>query len=349
MTKMLVRLLSVIFWTVIIIMFLVLPPKILGWFERKTLNVFTWSYLIDAQYVQQFEKDMGIKVNLSYYESNEELLGKMRASDSGYDLIIPSDYAVDWMIKKGMLKKIDISRLSFFNRLDPKLMHNYFDPNNEYSIPYFWGVYGIVINKDYYPTTITKDFKLIFDKKYEPQHICMPGNAREVIMMAAYYLFGDINVLLNPIKRKQVRDLLIEQKKWVESYSDERVEYAVISRTCSAVLALSPDAWRIKKEYDNIEFIIPPGPAFTVIDSFVIPRNTKKEDIVYKFLNYLYSDEAIIHHSKKYGMCPPVKIKNTANKDALCSLVSGVNRFMFFNSNIPDSIFNDIWMALMAA
>ena len=276
-------------------------------------------------------------------------MGKLRTSDDGYYLIFSSDYAVDWMIKNGMLKKIDTSRLSFFNRLDPKLMHNYFDPNNEYSIPYFWGVYGIIINKNYYPTTIPRDFKLIFDKKYVPHQVCMPGNAREVIMIATYYLFGDIDALLDPIKRDQVKNLLIQQKKWVASYSDERTEYEITSRTCSAVLALSSDAWRVKQEYDNIEFVIPSEAAFTVIDNFVIPKNTQKENFIYTFLDYLYSDEAIIHHSKRYGMCSPVKIKNTQEDVTLCSLVDDIDKLMFFTSNVPDAIFNDIWMALMAA
>ncbi len=349
MIKLLMRALSIIFWTVIIIMFLMLPPKIIGWFERKTLNIFTWSYLLDAQYLRKFEKETGIKVNLSYYESNEELLGKLAASNSGYDLIIPSDYAVDWMIKKDMLKKIDISRLSFFNRLDPKLMHNYFDPNNEYSIPYFWGVYGIIINNNYYPPVIPRDFKLIFDKKYVPQRVCMPGNAREVIMMATNYLFGDIDALLDPVKREQVKDLLIQQKEWVACYSDERPEYAITSRTCSAVLALSPDAWRVKKEYDNIEFIIPPGAVFAVIDNFVIPKDSQKEDFIYTFLEFLYSDEAIMHHSKRFGMCPPVKIKNREEDLLLCAIIGDIDNLRFFKSQVPDALFNEVWMALMAA
>jgi len=332
-------------------MFLVIPPKIMGSLETKTLNIFTWSTLIDAHYLKKFQKETGIKINLSYYESNEELLGKLSSSNSEYDLIVPSDYAVHMMIKKGMLKKIDHSRLTFFDRLDERLIHNYFDPENEYSIPYFWGVYGTVINKEYYPHEVPHSFSLVFDPQFVVNKICMPGNAREVIMMATYYLFNDLNALLDPAKREQVKQLLIQQKKWVAGYSDERTEYSILSHTCSAALALSMDIWRIKGEgrMSNIAFILPKEASFAVIDNFVIPKTSQKEDLIYTFLNYLYSNDAIVHHSEKFGMCAPVKVTDTKQKPFSCSITDNINNLVFFHSDVSAEILNDVWMALMAA
>jgi len=321
-----------------------------NFFGKKTLNVFTWSNVIDAEYIRKFQHDTGITVNVSYYESNEELLGKIGAGDSGYDLIVPSDYAVDWMIKKNMLKKVDTSRLDFFERLDKRLVGNYFDPKNEYSIPYFWGVYSVIINKEYYPDIVPQSFKLIFDRNYVPQSVCMPSNAREVIMLAAFYLFGDVNSLLDDDKRTQVKNLLIQQKAWVSSYSDERTEYCITSQTSSAVLALSPDYWRIKKESDSVALIIPEEGSLVVIDSFVMPKSTEKDDMIYRFLNYLYSDDAVAHHYIKLGVLPPVTVKNLNNNVLLkrCK-VNAIKQFTFFNSRaIPETVFDEIWMALMS-
>lgn len=349
MVKLIVRIVSIIFWMLLIMLFIVVLPRTTSFFEQKSLNIFTWSYIIDEKYVRKFEKETGIKVNLSYYESNEELLGKLLSSNSSYDLIVPSDYAINIMIEKGMLQEIDPSRLVFFDRLDKKIMDTYADPHNKYSIPYFWGIYGIIINKEYYPATVPHSFDLVFDQAYIPHFICMPGNAREVIMMAAQYLFGDINVLLDPIKRNQVKDLLIKQKKWVSCYSDERPEYVIMSRTCSAVLALSPDASRIRRFYKGIDFIVPTEASFTVIDSFVIPKNTCKQEYIYKFLNYFYTDEVIVHHCSKLGSCPVVQLKNPENEQGLCLVGKSSDKIIFFNSQISNDIFNEIWMELMAA
>lgn len=346
-----IRLASIIFWSVVIIACLIMPSYLHNSFGKKTINVFTWSNLLDAKYLREFQKETGIKVNLNYYESNEELLGKLGAGDVGYDLIVPSDYAVDWMIKKDMLKKLDKSRLTFLNRIDKKLLHNYYDPHNDYSVPYFWGVYGIIMNTDYYAQKdIPRSFKLIFDQRYVPYKICMPGNSREVIMMAAYYLFGDVYSLLDKDKREQVKELLIKQKKWVACYSDERIEYPITSRICSAVLALSPEFWRVKNECPQADFVVPKEGAFAVIDNFVIPKKSQKENLVYELLNHLYSDACVIHHSEQFGLCPPVAISDVKKYESFCSLVKDVHTIMFFDTNkIPDAIFNAIWIELMAA
>jgi len=351
MVNIFVRAFSIFFWAVVILILLIVPPKLLNSFETKTLNIFTWSSLLDPHYFKKFQEETGIKINISYYESNEELLGKLGAGDSGYDLIVPSDYAVYKLIKKGVLKQIDTSRLTFFDKLDTRLMHNYFDPQNEYSIPYFWGVYGIIINTDYYPHRVPESFSLIFDQHFVVDKICMPGNAREVVLMATYYLFDDFNALLDPAKREQVKDLLIAQKKWVACYSDERTEYSIVSRTCTAVLALNPDLWRIKRDRakSTAEFILPQEASFVVIDNFAIPKASSKEDLIYTFLNYLYSDSAMFHHAQQFGMCMPIEVGVMQEQLPAYDITKNIRSLTFFHTEVPDEILNEVWMALMAA
>lgn len=344
------RTLSILFWALVIIGFLVIPTRILHLFEEKTLNIFTWSHVLDPAYIRKFQQDTGIKVNVSYFESNEELLGKLGLKDSGYDLIVPSDYAVAWMVKKDLLKPIDRKRLTFFDRIDSRLLGNYFDPDNRYSLPYFWGVYSVIINKNYYQGAYPHDLKLIFDKTYVPHFVCMPSNARELIMLASIYLFGSIGSLLDEHKREQVKQLLLEQKKWVSNYSDERVEYLIGSRTCGAALALSTDYQRIEKENKHVDLIIPQDGAVAVIDSFVIAKTSKKDELIYQFLNYMYRDESVIHHAKTFGVCPPTIGSNFQSSSTVCKRLEEIKSFTFFDAqNIPDAIFNDIWIALMAA
>lgn len=350
MTTFIARTLSVLFWSLMIIAFLVIPTRLINFFEGKTLNIFTWSYVLDPVYIRKFQQDTGIKVNVSYFESNEELLGKVGLKESGYDLILPSDYAVAWMIEKNLLKPIDHSRLTFFDRFDPRLMDNYFDPNNIYSIPYFWGLYSIILNKEYYPEHVPHSYSLVFDKANVPHYVCMPSNARELVMIAAVYLFGDVKSLLDMDKREEVKQLLREQKAWVSNYSDERVEYLINSQACGAAVALSSDFQRIEKENKNVQLVIPKESAFAVIDSFVISKSSTKDDLIYTFLNYIYNEEAVRHHVNKLGVCPPIKIKDFVGSSTICKKLSKIKSFSFFDARaIPDSIFNDIWISLMSA
>ena len=186
-----IRFLSVIFWLLIIGIFLWIPELAQKFYTTKSITVLTWPTLIDAQKLQDFEKETGIKVHLRYFENNEELFAKINETQGlGYDLIMPSDYMVDNMIKSGLLKKIDTSKLHFFKDLYPHLINNYFDPSNEYSVPFFWSIYGIAINKDHFGQKLPEaSWDLIFNPKLIQPHTAMIDDARELILITAQYLY----------------------------------------------------------------------------------------------------------------------------------------------------------------
>ena len=106
---------------------------------------------MDPGVIADFEKETGIKVNLNYYSSNEELIVKLKATKGeGYDLIIPSDYAVKSLSKKNSSKTIDRSKSAFWNEINPALIGHFFDPENQFSIPFEWEIYGFGIDKEYF-------------------------------------------------------------------------------------------------------------------------------------------------------------------------------------------------------
>ena len=143
--------LIVFFWIFVLYLFLWSPSVSKLFFKKRSISVFTFPQLIDANYVHRFEKETGIGLTISYYENNDELLVKMeKTGGAGYDIIIPSDYTVEKLRNKGLLKKLDKSKLDFIQRIDKKFLHKYFDPENNYSMPYSWETYKIGYNKKYY-------------------------------------------------------------------------------------------------------------------------------------------------------------------------------------------------------
>lgn len=137
--------------------------------EEKSLNIFAWGDLMEPSVLAEFEKETGIKVNLSYFSSNEELQVKMIATRGiGYDLIMPSGYAVDLLAKANLLKPINKSKLRFWNNLNPGLLGIWYDPQNTYSIPFSWEVYGLGISTPFF-----KDRSLpsSWDALYDPKII----------------------------------------------------------------------------------------------------------------------------------------------------------------------------------
>ena len=109
--------------------------------DVNTLHIFTWSDIFDPKIIAQFEKEKNIPIQFHYYSSNEELLVKLKATrGKGYDLIIPSEYSIKYLMEYGLIKKIDKSKLKFSTS---EFVHNQFDPNLEYSIPFTWEVMGL--------------------------------------------------------------------------------------------------------------------------------------------------------------------------------------------------------------
>src|SRR6185369_5108049 len=108
----------ILFWVVLIFCALYLPKCEVAKYDKNTLNVFVWGDILEPAVVADFEKETGIKLNFSYYSSNEELIVKLKATKGeGYDLIIPSDYAVNILIKEDLLKKFDKNKFAYWKTL----------------------------------------------------------------------------------------------------------------------------------------------------------------------------------------------------------------------------------------
>ena len=318
--------------------------------QERSLTIFTWPSILDSRYLAAFEKDTGIKLHIAYYESNQELFSKLQTSSGrGYDIVMPSDYTVELLIKADLIKKIDRSKLNFFHRLNKRLLGNYCDPQNDYSLPYFWGIYGIGVNRNLFNGAAPEaTWKLIFDSKVAPQGIGMSDESREAVLMAAYYLFGTIDLKYDRETVEAIKSLLIEQKKWVEAYSESRSEYLLTSNSCPVALALSPDIYKIKSEYPHIDFLVPQEGSFVFIDSIVVSAATEKDEMIYQFINYLYTAEVLEYHRKKFGFCSPVYEEVPLISEGFCPSDEQLAKLNFFKDVIPQEVVNDIWIAVMS-
>jgi len=345
--KIFIRSCIVLFWLVIFFLFLFLPRGVRFLQREKSITIFTFPLLIDAQYLAQFERETGIKVHIHYYENNDALLAKLRSSEQhGYDIVFPSDYAVEILVKEGLLKKIDKSRLPFWSQLQPKLKHQYFDPDNFFSIPYLWEVYGIGFDKEYFGDEVPDaSWRLLFDERISPPHIGMVNNAREAVAIAAIYLFGTTDNI-DRKRLNKIKQLLLEQKKRVEMYTDLRADYLLLSKTCSVVACPANEIW----QQDNLRlgFLVPREGSFVSIDSVCLPKASKKDDLVYQLINYIYKPETMKYHVNRYAFFPaliniPVRKRGEA---LMLRTLAAFDVFHFFSNVVPEQQLNKLWIEL---
>ena len=115
-------------------------------YPNGEVNVYNWGENIDESIFDEFEKKTGIKVNYRTYQSNEQLYAVLKQGGASYDVIIPSDYMISRMIEEDMLEKINFDNVPNIANIDSAYLNQAFDPKNEYSVPYTWGVTGIIYN-----------------------------------------------------------------------------------------------------------------------------------------------------------------------------------------------------------
>ena len=320
--------------------------------EERTLNVFTWGDILHPEVIREFEKEKGVKVRLSYYSSNEELVVKMKATKGiGYDIIIPSDYAVKILEKENLLKKINKEKLSFWHTLDSKVLNHPFDPENNYSIPFEWEVFGIGYDKDFFahsqPPALYSD---LFNHPLN-YRIVMPSDPNEAVQIAAFSLFGP-EVILSQSEKIAVTKALISQKKHVEAYANFRGDYFLATKNAAVVLASSSYIWRTQQKFSFIGFTVPSDYQFITIESICLPMETPREDLCYEFINYIFSENSIRKHFDTYGFFParlmqPSELSSDPSKTALyTSLMDLQGSFYFFYPLLEPKELHEIWIEL---
>ncbi len=305
MKKIIIRSVIILFWVVLIFCVLYWPKWKVIKYEENTINVFVWGDILESSVVADFEKETGIKINFSYYSSNEELLVKLKATKGeGYDLIIPSDYAVNILIKEGLLKKLDKDKFAYWQSINPALLGHYFDPENTYSIPFEWELFGFGIDKDYFAAHPTPpSWKMIFDPNTVHYKITMNNDPIEAVQFAAFYLYGDVDQL-TPDQVQEVKQTLIRQRPWVAAYASFRGDYFLATKNVAVVIASTSYIWRTKRMFDFVGFVVPKEGSFITIENICIPKPSQKEDLVFRFINYLCSPKSVATHFKTYALFP---------------------------------------------
>jgi spermidine/putrescine transport system substrate-binding protein len=337
---------TLLFWSLCTTIFLYVPQ----YFVEKpihSINVLVWPNILDRDLFSTFEKETGIKVYMSYFENYEELFVKLQNSGAqGYDVIMTSDYMAELLIKEDLLDVLDKSKCDFFDRIDVQYLGHYFDKDNRFTTPVALSLYGLGIDLDYFDGVAPQaTWGLLFDEKITPGHIGVPDDARELVLIAAQYMFGSIEHL-DDAQLEQITTLLKRQKQWVEMYSDLRTDYLLFSKTSPVVAAMHPDLAHAVNMASNIRFMIPQEGAFGVMDSLAIVKGSQNKDASYAFLNFLYKKEVMDYYVKRYKFIPT--LKDSIHADGVLSISRDtiMQSVHFFKNVVSPQKLGQIWIAI---
>jgi spermidine/putrescine transport system substrate-binding protein len=269
---------------------------------QKTVHIAIWSGYLTPEVQQDFEKKTGIKAVVSNYSSNEELLAKIQAGASGYDVVVPSDYMVGVMAKQKLLRELDRSKLPHAAKLDPKLLARAYDPENKYSVPFDWGTTGIAVNPSLYKGTITS-WKDLLTRPDLAGKFTLLDDVRETLGAALRALGYSINTH-KPDEIQAAKALLMQARKRVKAFSSEIVP-SLTSGETPVAQAYGTDALRARKASGGkVDYVFPKEGCTLWIDNFSIPAAAAHPDEAHAFIDFMLNPGSSVQAVQEIFIAP---------------------------------------------
>lgn len=280
-------------------------------FANKVVNIYAWSGEIPKKLIQQFEKETGIRVHFSTYDSNETLYAKLKSSKSSiYDVILPSGYYVERMRKQNMLTKLNHKQLSNIHNLDPFFTRNVYDIGNQYSIPLVWGTTGLFYNSKLAPKQ-PKRWDDLWQAQWKKQLLLL-DDPREIFSVALMSLGFDANDT-NPTHIQLAYEKLLQLVPNIKLFASDGVQAIMIDEDAPAGIMWNSDAYKAHKENPAIEFVYPKEGFVIWIDCLAIPKNPPHPKEAHAFINFMLKASSAAMIANDQGLA----ITNLAGKKLL--------------------------------
>lgn len=272
--------------------------------SNEVLNIYNVGDYIDEDLLDKFEEETGIKIIYETFETNEIMYQKIRSGGSKYDLIIPSDYMVSKMINENLLQKIDFNNVPNFKNIDEDFLNPAYDPTNEYSIPYFWGTFGILYNTTMVDEEVDS-WDILWDEKYK-DNILMLDSVRDTMGIALMKLGYSINTT-NEKELDEARDLLIKQKPLILAYANDDGKDRLLGEEAAMGIVYSGDAITLMDQNENLAYAMPSNGTNQWVDSMCIPKSAENKDYAEKFINFMLDPENALINIDYVGYSTPNK------------------------------------------
>ncbi len=267
-----------------------------------TLNVYNWAEYISngedgsLDIIAAFEDLTGIKVNYVTYDSNEVMYGKLQSESVSYDIVIPSDYMIERMIDDGALLKLDFSKIpNYASFIDQRYKDMYFDPNNEYSVPYSVGMVGLIYNTSMVDTA-PDSWSVMWNEKYAGKVLTF-NNSRDAFMIAQMMAGVDINST-NKADWDKAADYLRSQKKVLQGYVMDEVFNKMEAGNAAIAPYYVGDFLTMQEENPDLELIIPKEGTNIFVDSICVPKGAKNYEAAMMFINFMLEPEVALANAE---------------------------------------------------
>ena len=295
-----------------------------------TLYVYNWGeYISDgsedsldsnAAFEEYFNENLAgefgfnVKVNYSTFSSVEDMYARIASGAFAYDVIVPSDYMIERMINEGLLRKLNFDNIPEFENIDPAFQNLDYDPTNEYTVPYSYGMIGVIYN-----TSIVDEenedigsWRLMFNPETEHAgDILQFNNPRDAFGTALYYLGYDVNDT-TPEHWNEALALLKEQKNIVQGYVMDEIFNKMESGSAAIAAYYAGDFLSMYESNEDLEFFYPAEGTNYYVDAFCIPHNSQHPEVAEAYINFMLTEEpAVANAEATYYASPNLVVRES--------------------------------------
>lgn len=322
--------------------------------QTVTLSVYNWGEYIADDTNDAFEeyfnstlseKYGGIKIKVEYstYATNEDMYSKLKNSAVSYDVVIPSDYMIEKMKAEGMLLSFDTSTLSNYPNIPDSFRGAYYDPDDSYSVPYTYGMMGIIYNTEAVDEADLGSWGLLWNEKYSG-NILQFNNPRDAFATAMYRKGLDVNSP-DPEVWDEALEYLKEQKPLLQAYVNDEIFNKMESESATIAPYFVGDFLTMNSVQENLDFYYPEEGVNYFVDAMCIPTCSSNPHLAKEYINFMISEETAVENALAIGYASP----NTAvmeNEDYKATLLEdytylsadGENAYDLLYSHTLDSV-----------
>ena len=247
--------------------------------SAQVLNIYNVGDYIDEDLITKFEEETGIDVVYETYDTNEAMYQKLKSGSTKYDLIFPSDYMVEKLISEDLVSPIDYSKIPNYKYIMKDFRNPAYDPGNKYSVPYMWGTFGILYNKD------VDSWDVLWNKKYAG-NIQMLDSVRDTMGISLIRLGYSINTQKTS-EIEEAKNELIKQLPLVQAYVNDDGKDRLVVGDAAMGIVYNGDALVLMDENPDLAYSVPKEGTNRWVDAMCIPKIAENKDYAQMFINFI--------------------------------------------------------------
>ncbi|MBO4228874.1 MAG: spermidine/putrescine ABC transporter substrate-binding protein [Clostridia bacterium] len=294
--------------------------------ETVVLNVYNWgeylsdgseeSYDVNAEFEDWFNENLAeeygynIRVNYTTYASCEDMYNKLRSGAVTYDVIFPSDYMVERLINENMVLPLNFDNIPAYENIDPNYKNLYYDPDNTYSVPYMFGMVGVIYNSEFVDEEDLGSWNLLWNPDYRGK-ILQFNNPRDAFATAMFRAGLDVNSE-NPEDWEQALEALIEQKPLVQSYVMDEIYNKMKNGSAFIAAYYCGDFLTMYEDNDMLDLYYPEEGTNIYVDAMCIPSCSQHKEAAEAYINFLcMEDPAVANAEYTYYGSPNLLVRES--------------------------------------